>query len=132
MTVKSHRMFWLVLWLACTVKPAGLRAALSPEKLYQKVLPSVMTLEVENQSGEKFVGSAVLVLADDVALTAWHVVSDARKVWAVFADGQRVNVTGCIDHDGLRDLALLKLKKDCLTGKRQYAGNCNRWPPGLM
>ncbi len=111
MTVKSQRMFWLGLWLTCVVTPGGLRAALTPEKLYQKVLPSVMTLEVENQSGERFVGSAVLALADDVALTAWHVVADARSVWAVFADGQRVNVTGCIDHDGGRDLALVKLEK---------------------
>lgn len=70
-----------------------------------------MTLEVESQSGERFVGSAVLALADDVALTAWHVVADAHSVWAVFADGHRVEVTGCIDHDGVRDLALLKLEK---------------------
>lgn len=70
-----------------------------------------MTLQVETQSGEKFVGSAVLVLADDVALTAWHVVADARSVWAVFADGERVKVTGYIDHAGGRDLALLKLEK---------------------
>ena len=70
-----------------------------------------MTLEVETQSGEKFVGSAVLALADDAALTAWHVVADARSVWAVFADGQRVKVTGCIDHASGRDLALLKLEK---------------------
>lgn len=70
-----------------------------------------MTLEVENHRGERFVGSAVLALADDVALTAWHVVADARSVWAVFADGQRVEMTGCIDHDGMRDVALLKLAK---------------------
>ena len=70
-----------------------------------------MTLEVETQSGEKFVGSAVLILADDMALTAWHVVADARSVWGVFSDGQRVKMTGCIDHDGMRDLALLKLEK---------------------
>lgn len=111
MTVKLHRIFWLGLWLAFAATPAGLRAALTPEKLYQKVLPSVMTLEVENQSGERFVGSAVLAMADDVALTAWHVVADARSVWAVFADGQRVQVTGCIDQDAVRDLALLKLEK---------------------
>jgi len=70
-----------------------------------------MKLEVESQSGEKFIGSAVLALADDVALTAWHVVADARSVWAVFADGQRVNVIGCVDKDDGRDLALLKLEK---------------------
>jgi hypothetical protein len=76
-----------------------------------------MTLEVENQIGEKFVGSAVMALADDVAVTAWHVVSDARSVSATFADGTRVNVVGCIDKDGGRDLALLKLEKR-LPGRR--------------
>jgi S1-C subfamily serine protease len=89
----------------------ALSAALTPEKLYQKVLPSVMTLEVENQTGEKFIGSAVLALADDTALTTWHVVADARSVWAVFANGQRVKVIGCIDHNCSRDVALVKLEK---------------------
>jgi len=111
MTVKLHRIFWLGLWLNNACAPTGLHAALTPEKLYQKVLPSVMTLEVKSQSGEKFIGSAVLALADDVVLTAWHVVADARSVCAVFADGQRVNVIGCIDYDSGRDLALLKLEK---------------------
>ena len=86
-------------------------AGSKPEKIYRAVLPAVMTLEVENFAGERFVGSAVLGLMDDVAITAWHVVSDARSVWAAFADGTRVRVKGCIDSDGERDLALLKLEK---------------------
>ena len=101
-------------WGFCLVfvaNPTKLPAALTPEKLYQTVLPSVMTLEVESQSGEKFVGSAVLALADFVAVTAWHVVANARTVWAVFADGQRMKVIGCIHQDALRDLALLKLER---------------------
>ena len=111
MTIKWNQTFWLSLLLALTVTSGEVQAALTPEKLYQKLLPSVMTLEVETRSGERFVGSAVLALADDVALTAWHVVADARSVWAIFADGQRVKVTGCIDHNGWRDLALLSLEK---------------------
>ncbi len=111
MIAHSHRVFWLSLWLGVTAISERAQAALTPEKLYQRALPSVMKLEVENEVGERFVGSAVLALKDDVALTAWHVVSDARSVWATFADGQRVKVIGCIDHDGLRDLALLKLEK---------------------
>jgi S1-C subfamily serine protease len=91
--------------------PFNLLADSKPEKIYRKVLPSVMTLEVENSAGERFVGSAVLALADDVAITAWHVVSDACSVRAVFADGVRVKVEGCVDIDGERDLALLKLEK---------------------
>ena len=104
MRVKLHRAFWLVLLVTFVVAPVGLHASLTPEKLYQKVLPSVMTLEVESQSGERFIGSAVLAMADDVAVTAWHVVANARTVWAVFADGQRLKVIGCIHQDALRDL----------------------------
>ncbi|MEY2410910.1 MAG: serine protease Do [Verrucomicrobiota bacterium] len=70
-----------------------------------------MTLEVENNQGERFIGSAVLAMGDDVALTAWHVVWDAKSVWATFADGTRVKVIGCIDKDGDRDLAALKLER---------------------
>jgi S1-C subfamily serine protease len=90
---------------------AEARAELKPEKLYRKVLPSVMTMEVENIAGERFIGSGVMVLKDDLAVTSWHVVNDARSVWAVFADGQRVRVTGCVDQDGPRDLALVRLEK---------------------
>jgi len=111
MSANSHRAFCLVLWLTLAILPVGLSAALTPEKLYQKALPSVMSLEVENQKGERFVGSAVLARGDDVVLTTWHVVADARSVWAVFADGQRLKVIGCIDRDSWRDVALLKLER---------------------
>ena len=111
MTRKSQLALGFMVWMAFAANPTTLHAALTPEKLYQKVLPSVMTLEVESQSGEKFIGSAVVALADDVAVTAWHVVADARSVWAVYADGQRVKVIGCVHQDALRDLALLKLEK---------------------
>lgn len=109
---KTYSIFGLLLLpLALAIVPASATAALTPEKLYAQVLPAVMMLEVETQAGEKFVGSAVLARADDVALTAWHVVADARSVWAVFADGERVRVTGFIDRDSGRDVALLKLEK---------------------
>jgi S1-C subfamily serine protease len=88
-----------------------LAAESKPERIYRKALPSVMTLEVENQAGERFVGSGVLALEDDIAVTAWHVVCDARIVWATFADGQRVSVIGCIDNHSELDLALLTLNR---------------------
>ena len=72
--------------------PLAASAGSKAEKIYRKVLPSVMTLEVENRLGEHFVGSGVVGLADDCVVTAWHVVSDARLVSAVFADGTRVHV----------------------------------------
>ena len=100
----------VAVWITIVV-PFHVLADSKPEKIYRRVLPAVMTLEVENFAGERFVGSAVLALADDMAITAWHVVSDARSVRAVFADGSRVQVEGCISIDGKRDLALLKLEK---------------------
>jgi len=40
-TVVLHRIVLLGMWLALAVTSATLHGALAPEKLYQKVLPSV-------------------------------------------------------------------------------------------
>jgi S1-C subfamily serine protease len=106
-----HRIFCFCAALVLAARPVAVNAASPAEKIYRKILPSVATLEVETFAGEQFVGSAVLALADDVAVTAWHVVADARTVWATFPDGQRIKVLGCLDQDSARDLALLKLEK---------------------
>src|SRR5262245_42866201 len=88
-----------------------LHAKLKPETIYRRLSPSVMTLTIENKAGERFVGSAFVALADDLAITAWHLIADARSVWATFADGQRMKVNGCVDRSAERDLALIKLEK---------------------
>lgn len=103
--------------LVALLASVPLTAPASPQTIYRKVLPSVMTLEVENRAGERFVGSAVLTLADDTALTAWHVVSDARSVCAIFEDGTRVKVSGWVARDPERDVALLRLDKP-MPGRR--------------
>src|SRR6188508_2670649 len=97
-------LFFLASWATC------LQAELKPETIYRKVLPSVMTLEVEARDGQRYVGSAFLALADDTAITAWHVIADASSVWALFSDGRRVEVTHCIDKAVDADIALVKLE----------------------
>src|SRR5262245_40055319 len=94
-----------------------LHSKLKPETIYRRLSPSVMTLTIENKAGERFVGSAFGALADDLAITAWHLIADARSVWATFADGQRVKVIGCVDQCADRDLALVKLEK-AMPGRR--------------
>lgn len=84
--------------------------ALSPEEIYAQLLPSMITLKVENSRGEKFTGSAFLAMAPDIAVTAWHVVYDAVRVTAVFADGEEWETVGLVDKDEQHDLALVKLK----------------------
>ncbi len=83
--------------------------SLKPEDIYQKVLPSVMTLHVENARGETYIGTAFLALDKNVAVTAWHVISDATKVTAKFSDGHVINVDRLIDKDEQNDLALIRL-----------------------
>jgi serine protease Do len=83
---------------------------LPPELLYQKVLPSVMTLRIENKSGEKYVGSAFLAVKENVAVTAWHVIHDAIRVTAKFPDGTTCDVEGYLDKDETKDIALLRVE----------------------
>ncbi len=84
-------------------------AALSPEEIYEAALPSTLTLEVENGAGQHFVGSAFLAVGEGLAVTAWHVVQDARRVEARFSDQRRVNVVGLADKNEELDLALIRL-----------------------
>jgi S1-C subfamily serine protease len=96
-------------WLALAASVFPVRAELKPEDLYAAVLPSVVTLDVENTVGRHFVGTAFLAVGDGLAITAWHVVHDARRVEASYADGQRVKVVGLVDRNEQLDLALIKL-----------------------
>lgn len=89
-----------------------LRGAMSPEKIYETVLPSTVTLDVENAAGQHFVGSAFLAVGEGLAVTAWHVVHDARRVEARFADHRRVAVAGLVDRNEELDLALIKLETE--------------------
>src|SRR5215218_7239200 len=70
---------------------------LTAEKIYENSLPSVLTLRVENKAGEKYVGSAFLAVKEGIAVTAWHVIFDAVKVTAKFADGASCELNGFVD-----------------------------------
>jgi S1-C subfamily serine protease len=83
---------------------------LKPEELYKKTLPSVMTLFVEQKDGSKWQGTGFLALKDGLAVTAWHVVKDAKSVMAKFSDGEVFESSGLIDKDELRDVAIIKVK----------------------
>jgi S1-C subfamily serine protease len=96
---------------ALCLDPAGvLSDSMTPEDIYAHVLPSVVTLKVLNSRGERFTGTAFLAMTQNVAVTAWHVVHDAVHVTALFADGEMQPVTGVIDKDEFRDVALISLK----------------------
>jgi serine protease Do len=110
MTRDSFFVAAVCAWLAWAGWPLPLRAELRPEQLYATVSPSIVALDVENGAGKHFVGTAFLVAGGRVAVTAWHVVHDARRVEARFPDNQRVTVAGLVDKNEKLDLALLRLE----------------------
>ncbi len=107
-----NSIFSALAWgcFATTASSLPLQAELKPEDLYSAVSPSIVTLEVESVAGRHFVASAFVVLGDCLAVTAWHVVHDARRVEARFADQQRVKVLGLVDKNEKLDLALVRLE----------------------
>lgn len=74
------------------------------------VLPSVMELRVLRSDGRTAVGTAFLALREGVAVTAAHVLRDAKSVTARFSNGEEFECTGLLDLDEKRNVALLRVK----------------------
>jgi S1-C subfamily serine protease len=85
---------------------------LSAERIYTQTLPSVLTLRVENKAGDRYVGAAFLAVTQGVAVTAWHVIHDAVKVSAKFPNGTSCDVSGFIDYDETKDVALIRVDSE--------------------
>src|SRR5215212_8498302 len=107
------RYFWNPIQSLATAAFIAGSALISPaeelpaEKIYAQTLPSVLTLRVESKSGDRYVGTAFLAIKEGIAVTAWHVVYDAVKVTAKFSDGVNCDVTGFIDYDETKDIAII-------------------------
>jgi S1-C subfamily serine protease len=80
------------------------------EEIYAKVLPSVMTLKAELGDGKTATGTAFMALREGMAITAWHVVSGAKRVTAKFSSGEEFEVSGIVDQDVKRDVAIIRVK----------------------
>ena len=81
-----------------------------PEQIYKEALPSVLTLMVEKKDGTHTLGSAFLAFDHGLAVTAWHVVEGAKRVGAKFASEEEFEVSGIVDKDEKRDLAIIRIK----------------------
>ncbi len=101
---------WFVLLLLCLSMYPAFGEEMKAEELYKKSVPSVMTLTVSKKDGNTAIGTSFLISANGIAVTAWHVVRDATKVEAKFSNGEVFDVSGLIDRDVKRDLALIKVK----------------------
>lgn len=80
------------------------------QELYRVALPSVVTVFSEDSAGTRTQGTAFLAIRDGIAVTAWHVVKDSRRVTVRFSDGEEFESTGLIDKDERRDVALIRVR----------------------
>lgn len=102
---------WIVTCCWTLTALAACADDLKPEQLYKKVLPSVMTLTVQKGDGTAATGTGFLAVKEGLAVTAWHVVRDAKTATAKFSDGEEFEVSGLVDKDEKRDVALVRVKE---------------------
>ncbi|MGC4047299.1 MAG: trypsin-like peptidase domain-containing protein [Armatimonas sp.] len=108
--MKSTMMLTFVLSATICMTASAKAQELKPEDLYAKLLPSVMTLKVDFEGGKNGIGTGFMCVKDGIAVTAWHVVRGAKQVTAKFSSGEEFDVSGLIDKDEKRDIALIKIK----------------------
>lgn len=91
--------------------PANIRGQeRKSEEVYKSILPSVMTLVVEKKDGSVVTGTAFLAIKDGLAITAWHVIRNGARAIARFASGEEFEVSGVVDKDEKRDIAIIRVK----------------------
>jgi len=96
--------------LLLIVASLALADELKSQDIYKQSLPSVMTLKVLKSNGDNVLGTGFMAVKEGMAVTAWHVVRDAKTVTAKFSDGQEFESSGLVDKDEKRDLALIRVK----------------------
>lgn len=75
-----------------------------------RALPSVVILKVQKTDGTEMTGNGFLTIRDGVVATAWHIVSNAKRVTARFPSGDEFECSGVIDKDETRNVALVRIK----------------------
>jgi len=89
----------------------ALADGMTASDVYKASAPSVMVLTVKAKDGNTYIGTGFVAFKDGLAVTAWHVVKDAVSVTAKFNDGQEFDVSGLVDSDPKRDMALVHVKE---------------------
>lgn len=105
-----RRCILLVLAMTALVVGRASSAELSPADVFKASSPSIAVLNVTAKDGKTYLGTAFMAMKDGMAVTAWHVVHDAASVTAEFSDGQQFDVSGLVDADPKRDVALIRIK----------------------
>lgn len=102
--------------IAARASDAGFRQTLtlppvlSGEELYERCAPAVFYLERYDTEGILIgIGSGFFISRDGLAVTNYHVISDASSAVITTADGRQYAVKGICGYDTTKDIAVLKI-----------------------
>jgi hypothetical protein len=90
---------------------------LRPDQIYARVSPSVIRITSRNAGGVA-TGTGFLIGKTGVAVTTYSLVQGATNASAKLADGKTVEVSGIIDFNKLRNIALIKLRASSTSALR--------------
>jgi S1-C subfamily serine protease len=90
-------------------------ATLTPDELFKRASPSVVTVVVEDAQGRKGNGSGFVVNNRGMIATNHHVVRRAHSAYILLADKSRVPVLGALAVDEDADIAIIKVQADQLS-----------------
>lgn len=86
---------------------------LTTQEIYNKCLPSVVSIEVSNNSASG-IGSGFIISEDGYIITANHVIEDMSYINVILSTGESC-LAEVVDGNEFTDLALIKINKTGLT-----------------
>jgi len=116
-----------------SVQIAKPSAAASPreftsEELFNLASPSVVLIELSDESGEHHKSGSGFVVENGTIVTNYHVVRGAYNGTVRFSDGSNVPITGVMGHDADKDIAILRV--DSSTAKPLALGDSDQLQVG--
>ena len=95
-----------------------LHRELTTEELFKLAAPSVVLVEVFNNSGLRSGTGSGFVAADGAVVTNYHVIRGAYSANVHLQDGSTIPVQGVIGYDQTRDVAVVKFRLTTIVRSR--------------
>jgi len=103
MSINLHH-FWRCAAFILALAPMSPALALTPDKIAERAIPSVVLIKTATGLGTGFV-----VSRDGLIATNVHVIGNARQATVVLADGREFKQIEVINYDDTHDLLLLRV-----------------------
>ena len=105
MAKKLQQIWCALVFLVIGLMPVPNAYALTPDKIAERAIQSVVL--IKTQSG---LGTGFVVSSDGLIATNLHVIGQSRQATVVLADGREFHEIEVINHDDIHDLLLLRIR----------------------